>query len=67
MAMTPNLIVNAMEQAKSGNMSSNDAATLIANAIIATVQEATLNYTSGLISGSPSDPVTGTLAGTTIS
>jgi len=67
MAMTPDLIVNAMEQAKNGNMSSEAASALIANAIIDTVKELTLTYTTGLISGSPGAPVTGDMATVTVS
>lgn len=69
MAMTTDTIVNQMKLNYDGTPSDSqvNAMTTLAQAIIDTIKEATLTYTTGLISGAPGDPVTGTLDSVTIS
>lgn len=65
MAMTTDIIVNAMNNIKSQNMTSEQAASVLAQAVIDTVKQADFLYGAPtLISGAPGDPVTGTLANT---
>lgn len=68
MAMTTVAIVNEMTANYKGTLNDEqlDAINKIAIAIIDTVKEMTITYTTGLISGTPGSPVTGTLTGVVI-
>ena len=68
MAMTPTFIQNALAyNAANPTQSQADAATMIANAIIQTIESATLTYTSGLVAPPSGGAVTGSLASVVIS
>jgi len=64
MALDPTLIKNAMMTAMNSNQDADTATTNLANAIIATIEAATINYVSGLVAPPSGGPVTGVFVGT---
>jgi|HubBroStandDraft_4_1064222.scaffolds.fasta_scaffold1145992_2 hypothetical protein len=68
MAMSTTLIKNALAlNAANPNFTQDEAATNIANAIISTIESATLTYSSGLTDGTTGALIVGTLSTVVIS